>query len=187
MNSFLWCMNAAEEMGSWNWLLFGKWLKTWCIWILATLEEEVWIWHGTWKQAGSRGLLQPFRRSLPALMLGSTGSPTFRAVAGIHFQAVDEQAGRRKTLIITYLLYWPTEKTGVWERNKWKFALSGFSGGTCLVGPTGGDSIHLKMGLFLFSFLVLSLPPFWLSCWPGGGKELLWETPLGHCSPLFLS
>lgn len=59
-------------------------------------------WH---MGAGSRGLLQPCRSLSVRPHIGDYRELPFRAVAGIHLEAVEEQAGRRKTVVITYLLY----------------------------------------------------------------------------------
>lgn len=56
-------------------------------------EEDVCIWYGLWEEGGTRDLLQFFRNL--HLHVRVYRQPSFRAVPGIHFEAVEEQAGRR--------------------------------------------------------------------------------------------
>ena len=53
-----------------------------------------------WTQVVAPGL-----HELAHLHAGEYREPCFRTVAAIRFQAVEEQAGGKKALVITYLLY----------------------------------------------------------------------------------
>lgn len=59
-------------------------------------------WHTgmSWIQVGALALQESAHP--PTVEYRET---TFRAVAGLHFEAVEEQAGSSKTLVNTYLLY----------------------------------------------------------------------------------
>lgn len=172
-------MNAAEELGSSNWLLFWKWYKPGCVWVLAILEEEFWICRGTW-ELDQGGCSSPSEVYLSSLIHGSTGSH----LSGLWLELIlklwkSKQLERRpltSNIFSADLLgkLW-------WERG----IIGNFVSMVSLVGLAWDDPLERteftwRWVLFLSSW-VWHIPGS--GAWPGGGKGLLWETPSGCCCP----